>query len=190
MRFRLSLPLLAFLGACSDAPTGPDDGSARARTDRPDDVVGAQVHVVYALPADGPDLGLDTTGALEASVGSFQGWLASKASGRMLRMDLHEGKLDVTFVRLAKDDATLARYGVFLRDSLEVDLARRGLIRTEKVYAVYYGGGNGYACGGAAWPPEVPGRVAAMYLRGTPPGARVHGHHQEQASGHRLLSSR
>ena len=50
-------------------------------------------------------------------------------------------------------------------------MGRAGLIRTNKVYAVYYDGGSMWACGAAAWPPLVPGKVAAMYLKGTPPDA-------------------
>jgi hypothetical protein len=40
------------------------------------------------------------------------------------------------------------------------------------MYAVYYDGSSIYSCGGGAWPPALIGNVAAMYLRGTPPGAR------------------
>jgi hypothetical protein len=172
VRFRLSFLLLAFLAACSDGPVEPGDPSQRARSDRPDQVQGAQVHVVYALPSDGTDLGHDTTGTLDATVGSFQGWLRSKAGGRELRMDTSDGKLDVTFVRLSRTDAAMAAYGPFVRDSLERELSRAGLIRANanKVYAVYYDGGSTWACGGAAWPPTVPGQVAAMFLEGTPPG--------------------
>jgi hypothetical protein len=167
---RLALLLLFAPLACSDEPTGPGDGSARSTADRADAVSAAQVHVVYALPADRSDRGLDSTGVLENTVGSFQGWLRSKAGGRELRMDRYEGKLDVTFVRLSRTDAAMAAYGPFLRDSLEREMGRRGLIRANKVYAVYYDGGSTWACGGAALPPAVPGQVAAMYLNGTPAG--------------------
>ena len=170
MRVRFSLLLLALLAACSDGPIDPGEDSARSRTDRPDELSAAQVHVVYALPADRSDAGLDTTGALESTVGSFQSWLRSKAGGRELRVDRHDGKLDVTFVRLTRTDATMAAYGPFLRDSLEREMGRRGLIRPNKVYAVYYDGGSTWACGGAAWPPTLPGQVAAVFLAGTPPG--------------------
>jgi hypothetical protein len=170
VRFRLFIPLLAVLGACSDGPIDPGGPSLRARSDRPDQVQGAQVHVVYALPSDGADLGHDTTGAFDATVGSFQGWLRSKAGGRELRMDTYEGALDVTFVRLSRTNAAMAAYGPFVRDSLERDLSRAGLLRANKIYAVYYDGGSTWACGGAAWPPTVPGQVAAMFLKGTPPG--------------------
>jgi hypothetical protein len=62
---RLALLLLFAPLACSDEPTGPGDGSARSTADRADAVSAAQVHVVYALPADRSDRGLDSTGVLE-----------------------------------------------------------------------------------------------------------------------------
>ena len=168
MRVRSSLLLLALLAACSDGPTDPDGDSARSRSDRPDAAQGAQVHVVYALPSDGLDQGLDTTGALESTVGSFQLWLASKAGGRRLHLDVQrDGALDVTFVRLSRTDAQIAAFGLFQRDSIERELARAGLIRANKLYAVYYDGGSTTACGGAAWPPSVAGQSAAMYLKGS-----------------------
>ena len=170
MRFQITTLLLPSLAlACAD-PSGPDPGpgGARTTTDRADEVSGSQVHVVYAVPADGEDRGLDTTGVLASSVGSFQGWLRAHASGRALRMDVHDGKLDVTFLRLSRSEAAMTSYGPFMRDSLERAMGRVGLIQPDKKYAVYYDGGSTWACGGAAWPPEVPGQVAAMYLRGTP----------------------
>jgi hypothetical protein len=39
-------------------------------SDRPDDVSGPQIQVVYALPADGTDRDLDENGTLDASVAS------------------------------------------------------------------------------------------------------------------------
>jgi hypothetical protein len=42
----------------------------RATSDRPDDVSGPQIQVVYALPADGTDRDLDENGPLDASVPS------------------------------------------------------------------------------------------------------------------------
>jgi hypothetical protein len=124
--------------------------------------------VIYAIPANGIDLGLDTTGVLAASIASMQRWLLVTTGGRYLRTDLHEDGVDITFARLSRSDATMSAYGVFLRDSLESELRRGGRIQPNKVYAVYYDGGNTHACGGAAWPPNAPGQVAAMYLKGTP----------------------
>lgn len=143
----------------------------RATSDRGDDVGGSQVRVLYVLPSDGVDERLDTTGALARSVGAWNAWLASQTSGRRLRLDTFAGALDVGFHRLGRTDADLRARGAFVRDEIERDLAAAGQLTANKIYAVYYGGGSTWACGGGAWPPTLPGQVAAMYLKGTPPGA-------------------
>lgn len=141
----------------------------RALIDRPDEISGSQVHVVYAVPSDGTDRSLDQDGTLANSVGSFQTWLAGQTGGRNLRLDTFGGNLDVSFVRLNRTDAELASHGVYARDRLEEELAELGFNWSNKVYAVYYDGSNRVSCGAGAWPPTLPGRVAALYLRGTPP---------------------
>jgi hypothetical protein len=143
----------------------------RAAADRPDEVAGPQLHVVYAIPSDGVDRGLDTSGAIESSVASFQRWLAGETGGATLRQDTFEGALDVTFVRLPRTDAEIAARGAYVRDELESLLRAGGQIAPGKLYAVYYDGSSTYACGGGAWPPVLPGVVAAMYLKGRPSGA-------------------
>jgi hypothetical protein len=164
-------PLLLLAACSAAAPTGrPDCPAGRATADRPDDEDGLQVHVVYALAADGADRALDTGGTLATSVAVWNGWLAAQTGGPRLRLDTCGGALDVTFFRSRRAEAELAATGVFLRDALEAELlAERGA--GPKLYAVYYDGATPVACGGGAWPPALPGRVAALYLRGTPPGA-------------------
>lgn len=142
----------------------------RAETDRPDEVVGPQIHVVYAVPSDGTDRQLDTSGAIEGSVASFQAWLAAQTGGARLRVDTYQGSLDITFARLDKPDAEIAARGAFVREEIEAYLDRRGLTTAGKIYAVYYDGTSTYSCGGASWPPYVPGRLTAMYLNGLPQG--------------------
>ena len=146
--------------------------SGRATTDRPDAVSGSQVHIMYVLPSDGVDRLLDVNGTLATSVGSWQTWLSGQTAGRRFRLDTSaDGSLDISFVRLARSNAAMTGYGAFVRDTIEKDIAALGFAVPNKVYAVYYDGGSTFACGGGAWPPSLPGRVAAMYLQGTPPGA-------------------
>lgn len=142
----------------------------RATADRPDDVTGPQVHVVYAVPADLADRSLDTDGTIGASVDNWQRWLRGQAGDRGLRLDTAQGSLDVTFVRLGRTDGEIAARGAFVRDQVEADLRARGLVQAGKLYAVYYDGTSTYACGGGAWPPTLPGVVAAVYMRSTQPG--------------------
>jgi hypothetical protein len=115
---------------------------------------------------------LATNGTLARSVSTFQRWLAGQTSGPQLRLDTYRGALDITFFRLSRTDSQIARYGAFVRDQIESELVDAGFNDPNKIYAVYYGGGSTYSCGGGAWPPELPGVVAALYLKGTPPEAR------------------
>jgi hypothetical protein len=139
----------------------------RATADRPDDVAGPQIHALYVLPSDGADRALDTDGTVAASVANWQRWFEGQTLSGGLRLDTAGGELDVSFHRLAQTDAALAGRGLFLRDAIEEELRRAGFDRPDRVYAVYYDGSTAAACGGGAWPPAVPGKVAALYLRAT-----------------------
>jgi hypothetical protein len=143
----------------------------RTANDLPDDFIGHQIHVMYVLPSDGVDENLATNGTLARSVSTFQRWLVGQTSGQQLRLDTYGGALDITFFRLSRTDSQIASHGAFVRDQIESELVSAGFNHPNKIYAVYYGGGSNFSCGGGAWPPELPGEVAALYLRGTPPGA-------------------
>ena len=137
----------------------------RATADRPDDYAGLQLHAIYATPSDGPDRGFDTSGGIENSIASFQSWLMGQTGGRALRFDTYQGSVDITFVRLPRPDAEYAARGRNARDLLEQDLRAAGIVTSRKVYPVYFDVTNGLVCGGASWPPALPGTVAAFYLR-------------------------
>ncbi len=162
--------VLALLASASSSAA--PDALPRATSDRRDDVTGPQVHALYVLPSDGADRRLDTNGTIAASFANWQSWLRGQTFNNGIRLDTSGGELDVTFVRLSRTDAQLAARGVNLRDALEDELRAKGVVRTGKVYAAYYDGSNAAACGGGAWPPRLPGAVAALYLRATyGPGA-------------------
>jgi len=138
----------------------------RVTTDRPDDSAAPQIHVIYALPSDGADRALDERGTLNDTVASWNAWLASQTGGLNLRLDTSDGMLDTTFVRLPESDAQIEARGAFVRDELEKQLHALGFNQPQKIYAVYYDGRSSFACGGGAWPPVLPGNVAALYLHG------------------------
>ena len=124
---------------------------------------------------------LDVDGHICASFQAAQHWLAGQTGGARLRLDSSGGQLDIGFVRLAASDASLRGSGgdtletgfAFVRDRLERELAALGLLAPHKLYAIYYGGSSALGCGGGAWPPDLPGHVAALYLAGEPAGART-----------------
>ena len=158
--------------ACAGAVAAPANAALpRSTADRLDEVRGPQIHVVYALPADGQDRGLDESGALEGSVASFQTWLAAETGGPNLQFDTYQGSLDVSFVRLKATDAAVASRGAFVREAVEEELRSAGFDRTSRIYAVYYDGSSTFACGGAFWPPQLTGTAVVMYLRGRPGSA-------------------
>lgn len=142
----------------------------RATEDRPDDVSGYQIHIMYVLPSDGTDEQLDTNGVISRSVAAFQRWFANQADGRRLRIDTYQGNVDITFLRFGRNDSQIRSFNAFVRDQIEIELRVAGFTHPQKLYAVYYGGSSNFACGGGAWPPQLIGKVAALYLRGAPPG--------------------
>jgi Divergent InlB B-repeat domain len=155
----VALPALIAVGAAGARPA-----LDRSTADRPDDISGPQVHAMYVVPADGADRALDTNGTIAASVANWESWLRGQTGGHGLRLDTAGGNVDVTFFRLTKTDAEVTAMGAFVRDEIERELRAAGLVATGKLYAVYYDGNSTYACGGGAWPPTLPGVVAAVYM--------------------------
>jgi hypothetical protein len=153
--------------------------SIRATIDRADSTTGYKVKFLYVLPSDRVDQALDTNGAICRSVQAQHNWFTSQTmNGAALRYDLSSNVLDIQFVRLSKTDAQMKGTGNFadvntgyayVRDRIERELAGMGLMKdARKLYAVYYGGTSEWACGGAAWPPLLLGKVVALYLNGLP----------------------
>ena len=143
----------------------------RSTTDRQDESQESSIHFMYVIPSDGFDAQLDVAGMINRSVYSFQLWLAQRSGGWILRPDTYnDGILDITFYRLNRTDAQMQEYGAWVVTEIEKELKVAGFNDTNKIYSVYYGGGSTYACGGAAWPPYVPGQYVAMYLLAEPPG--------------------
>ncbi len=155
--------LLLFVPSVGAQP----DALPRATADRADDVSGPQIHALYVVPADGADRAFDTDGTVAASVANWQAWFKSQTLGGGLRLDTSAGELDVSFHRLSLTDRALSDRGLSIRDAIEQALRRAGFDQPNKVYAVYYDGSTTAACGGGAWPPALPGNVAAIYLRAT-----------------------
>src|SRR2546423_2644487 len=136
----------------------------RSAQDRPDDIAGPQVHVIYVLPHGASDRRLDTDVDIATSVAAFQDWLA-RSVGRQVRFDLYEGVLDVSFFELSASDSAMQLFGSGVVTEIERQLENAGQLKAGKRYLVYYDGGSTYSCGGAAWPPYVRGVAAALYLQ-------------------------
>lgn len=135
----IACALLAGAGAAS--ATSRVTTLERATSDRPDEVSGPQVHFVYAVSSDGNDRRRDTDGTVAETVAGFQAWLAAETEGQALKIDTFQREPDVTFVRLAETDSSLAgRRSVEALSAIQANLARVGMSRSDKVYSVFYDG--------------------------------------------------
>ena len=149
-----------------------DEPTPRATRDQPDDFDGPQIHAVYALPSDIDDENLDRYGDIARSFEAMQDWL-SEEIGYRLRLDTHDGELDVTYLRLPFTPLEGAGTSTDLIHAL--DEAVRDAIghSGQKIYAIYYAGRNAGPCGTA----NLAGPNAAVYVHregcsSTLPGAK------------------
>ena len=149
-----------------------DEPTPRATRNQPDDLDGPQIHVVYALPSDVDDGNLDRYGDIARSFEAMQDWL-SEEIGYRLRLDTHDGALDVTYLRLPfthqEGDGTTTDLIQVLGEAVRDAIGDSG----QKIYAIYYAGRNARLCGTA----NLPGPNAAVYVHregcsSTLPGAK------------------
>ncbi len=139
----------------------------RTIENRPDEVSGYQIQVMYVIPKDGKDEALDTNGKIANSVAAWQQWFVGQTKNQRLRLDTFNGALDIPFVRLSQTDSEIKSTGAKVRDLIETELKTLGFNDPQKLYAVYYAGSSSVACGGHAFPPKKIGNVAAVFLQGT-----------------------
>jgi hypothetical protein len=119
------------------------------------------IQPLYVLPRDGEG-SLGAGGTIGRSVAAMQRWFTQQAGGARLRVVAGS----VPTVCLPETDAQIAAHGAQVRDRLEGLLRGEGYDDPHRLYAVWYDGTSTFSCGGGAWPPELLGHVAALYLQG------------------------
>ncbi len=136
-----------------------------ASADRPDEVSGQQLHVVYLVSSDATDERLDQRGVLHDSLLSQNLWFADQ-SGRQRRMDTHRFDWtdpatsethtietpDVTHIDSSKTSSELNTY-----DKVKDEIEEHRLNENDKRYLVYVTSGTSGLCGQAK-------DVAVVYL--------------------------
>ena len=70
----------------------------RATTDRPDDMPGYQIHLVYVALKDSVDQHWDTNGKIDSWITEANSWLLAKAGHKFI-FDTYQGAADVTFMQ-------------------------------------------------------------------------------------------
>ena len=108
----------------------------RATTDRPDDISGAQIHFVYAVPVDAEDDAYDRAGDIAWIADRMQEWLRVEA-GMAWRFDTYNGRLDVSFLPIQWQGQR--DLGTILQDFQDALEAREGRpLNPQKKYAVFF----------------------------------------------------
>jgi len=154
----------------------------RAQSDRPDDVVGPQIHAVYAVPSDGTDNALDTNGTIAGWLAQFNAWFASQSGGVQLRIDTFQGQPDISFIRLRETSAALSAMGSQANTTIFADLQTADLQDPDKIYAVVVDSGNSGACGWGGG-----NQVSAVFLHAVPNGVSCEGAQWQFAIGHEIF---
>jgi hypothetical protein len=128
--------------------SAPPPAVTRNATNQADDVTGVQVHLVYAVPSNGPDERLDQNGRIADQVTVAQRWLQQQV-GRRMRFDTYRGAPDITFLRLTQTHQEIRRIGV---DSvLRMALRGASLDAADKFNVIFYEGSrDDRACGAYA----------------------------------------
>jgi hypothetical protein len=148
------------------ADARPSAALERAFGDRPDEAVGPQIHLVYAVPSDARDGALDTDGTIGSWMAAFNDWFAAGTGGVRLRVDTFAGQPDVSYLKLPETDAALTAQGAVANDMIFTELRVAGFTDPEKIYAVVEQGGNNGACGwGGGGRP-----LGVLYLNAAPSG--------------------
>jgi len=90
------------------APTSGAASLVRSTLDRPDEVSGFQIHLIYVVTKDGVDEQRDLNGQIDRWVNESQTWLQNN-SGHQLIFDSYQGQVDVTFLQSKYTKSELCR---------------------------------------------------------------------------------
>jgi Divergent InlB B-repeat domain len=118
-------------------------GSGESAVDRPDTTTGAQVHAVWAVPADSPDTFAAGAGKIADDLASISAWWVGQDPTRTPRIDnapFPTGTCaDISFVRLPQPASAFVGATSALL-AIESDLATTGFGNLFKKYVVYFDG--------------------------------------------------
>lgn len=137
LRGHVALLIAAVLGLTGLAPIAAEAASTRSLIDRPDEVLGPQIHLIYVVAKDAEDRNWDTNGQIKKWVDQSQTWFTSQI-GRSLRYDKFSGELDITYLKsnLTMSDMTTGANATIYTSKLIPQLIKEFLIQSpQKNYA-------------------------------------------------------
>lgn len=112
----------------------------RSLRDRPDEVDGPQIHLVYVVPSGATDAARDTGGQLERSIGYAQSWFAQASGGQSLRLDTYAGRPDISYLKLDVSASALGNDPGAINQSIRRRGEAAGFDSSHKIYLYYYEG--------------------------------------------------
>ena len=154
-------------------------GNDVAQSDRVHDRMGGeQIHVIYAVPADGPERFAELASLLATDVAAIDAWWRREDPTHAPRFDLFEfpgcesrfGKLDLSFVRLP-DVASVYGPSIdrYQRISTQLSSSPYVFAASDKKYLVFFDGAvaNDKICGAGSGGRETggPRSYGIVYLR-------------------------
>lgn len=169
----------------------------------PDDVAGAQIHVIYAFPSDGGDRFRELAPAIAGDLAAIDEWWRREDPTRAPRFDLFDfpgcgstfGRLDLSSVRLPRPAAAYDQTTIgAVSDAIYRDLRASATLRTPhafKKYFVYYDGPATRMEDACAVSFGDPANVAFMFLQppveGCPPVDAGAGGFTAMVTAHELI---
>ena len=142
-------------------PSASATVKTRSIVDRPDEISGFQVHLVYVAAKGSRDSGWDTNGKIESWVIEANNWL-NKQVDRKLIFDTFEGKPDITFLQSQYTRAELCRKNCKTLDKLEEEYIAQQISYNNSKSIIFVLDENldKSSCGWA----ESPGVVSLIHL--------------------------
>jgi hypothetical protein len=165
-------------------------GSGESAADRPDATTGAQIHAIWAIPADSPDTFATGAGKLADDLTSLSTWWVGQDPTRTPRIDnatFPTGSCaDLSFVKLAEPaSAFTGANNAF--SSIVLELETGGFANLFKKYIVYYDGPTVETdvCGTGAGDFSSGPSFAIVWLQGCPdvPSDEIEAHELLHAMG-------
>jgi hypothetical protein len=118
-------------------------GSGESAVDRPDATTGAQIHAIWAVPADSPDTFATGAGKMADDLAALSAWWVGQDPTRTPRIDnavFPTGTCaDISFVRLPEPASSFIGADNSF-NSIQNDLATMGFGNLFKKYLVYFDG--------------------------------------------------
>ena len=169
-------------------------GTGASAADQLPDIAGPQIHVIYAVPSDGPERFAAAASEIATDLASVDAWWRREDPARTLRFDTYPfagcsglGQLDLSFVRLPQPGSVYAGFtGRFVR--LAGDL-RAQFDSPAKKYLVYLDGQplEGGVCGQATGNVPTESSFAMIFLGVDRCGRLGEGGYTASTAAHELV---